>query len=167
MTRATTLHLLVGPVGAGKTTYGRQLAAKHAGVFLDLDAWMVRLFGADPRPPDNVIAWYLERRGRCRELLWDVTLDMLRAGIDVVLELGLVTAADRTAFYEKSRAEDLHLAVYLLDAPRDVRRDRVLRRNEAPGPFTQVVPPAFFERASDTWEPPSESECTAWGIIEA
>ncbi len=166
MTRASTLHLLVGPVGAGKTTYGRRRASRSGGVFLDLDVWMVRLFGADPRPLDNVIAWYLERRERCRGLLWDVSLDVLRGGQDVVLELGLVTVVDREAFYEKARAEDVRLVVYLVDAPRDVRRERVLKRNEAPGPFTQIVPLEHFERASDIWEAPSERERVTHGIID-
>lgn len=166
MTRPSTLHLLVGPVGAGKTTYGQRYATRTTSVFLDLDTWMIRLFGADPRPQENLIAWYLERRERCRGLLWDVTLDVLRGGVDVVLECGLVTTADREAFYESARAEDVRLLVYLLDAPRDVRRERVLQRNHSPGPFTQIVPLEFFERASDTWQPPSESERATWGIID-
>ena len=135
-------------------------------MFLDLDVWMVRLFGADPRPQDNVIAWYLDRRERCRGLLWDVALDVLRGGVDVVLEFGLVTIADREAFYEKAQDEDLRLVVYLVDAPRDVRRERVLRRNKTPSPFSQIVPIEFFERASDIWQPPSDSERAARGIID-
>lgn len=166
MTRTGTLHLLIGPVGAGKTTYGQRLAARSVGVFLDLDAWMVRLFGADPRPQDNVIAWYLERRDRCRALLWDVAVDMLRSGVDVVLELGLVTVADREAIYDKISAEDLPLRVYLLDVPRDIRRERVLQRNKTPGPFTQIVPIAFFERASDLWQAPSDAERAQRSIID-
>lgn len=164
MTRPGTLHLLIGPVGAGKTTYGHRQATRS--LFLDLDVWMVRLFGADPRPEGDVLAWYLERRDRCRGLLWDVALDALRGGMDVYLELGLVTVVEREAFYEKVRAEDLPMRVYLVDAPRDIRRERVLRRNESPGPFTQVVPPAFFERASDVWQPPAEAERAAQGIID-
>lgn len=166
MTRTGTLHLLIGPVGAGKTTHGQRQAMRSGGVFLDLDAWMVRLFGADPRPQDGVIAWYLERRERCRSLLWDVANDVLRSGVDVVLELGLVTVADREAFYEKAHDEDLSLRVYLVDAPRDVRRERVLQRNKTPGPFTQIVPIEFFERASDLWQPPADAERARWNILD-
>lgn len=166
MTRASTLHLLVGPVGAGKTTYGQRLSTRNGGVFLDLDVWMVRLFGADARPQDDVMSWYLERRERCRGLLWDVALEVLRGGMDIVLEFGLVTVADREAFYEQARAEDLRLLVYLVDAPRDVRRERVLQRNNAPGPFTQIVPLELFERASDIWQPPSEPERAERRIID-
>lgn len=161
------LHLLIGPVGAGKTTYAQRRVASAASVFLDVDTWMVRLFGADPRPPQDVLAWYLERRERCRGLIWDTALSVLDAGRDVWLELGLVLAAEREGFYERARAAELGLVVHLLDAPREVRWERVLNRNQSPGPFTQVVPPEIFERASDAWEPPSELERTRWSIVDA
>jgi dephospho-CoA kinase len=47
---------------------------------------------------------------------------------------------------------DLRLTI-VVDAARDVRRERVLQRNKTPGPFTQIVPIEFFERASDIWQP--------------
>jgi predicted kinase len=84
----------------------------------------------------------------------------------VLLEAGLVSAVDREAFYRRARAEDLRTIVYLVDAPRDVRRERVLRRNQVPTEFTQIVPLAFFERASDAWEAPSDAEREAWGIVD-
>jgi predicted kinase len=161
-----TLTLLIGPVGAGKSTYARRHVAQGSLVFLDIDTWMVRLFGADTRPGENAIAWYLERRERCRRLVWDVALDVLGCGTDVFLELGLVTAPEREKFYARARDEGLKFAVHLLDAPRDVRRERVLGRNQTPGPFTQVVPLEFFERASDAWQPPSEAERATRGILD-
>lgn len=161
-----TLNLIVGPVGAGKTTFARQHVAREGGVFLDLDSWMVRLYGKDTRPNENVLAWYLERRERCRMLLWDISLDIVGSGTDVFLELGLVSAIERQAFYSKARDADLELTVYLADASRDVRRQRVIQRNNSAGQHTQVVPLEFFERASDAWEPPSEDEHRAMRIIE-
>ena len=161
------LHLLIGPVGAGKTTFASQRVARSAAVFLDLDAWMVRLFGADPRPPEGVMAWYLERRERCRSVMWDTALGILGAGTDVYLEIGLLTKGERQAFYEMARLDETELVIHLLDAPREIRRERVLLRNRSPGPSTQIVPPELFERASDAWEPPDESERRAWGIVDA
>ena len=166
MAGAGTLHLLIGPVGAGKTTYARRRVATSPGLVLDLDSWMVRLFGADPRPREDVMDWYLERRDRCRGLLWDTALDVLRCGSDVFLELGLIAAVEREALYTKALDEGLRWSVYLLDAPRDVRRERVEQRNRAAGPFTQVVPIEFFERASDAWQAPSEAERSAWRIVD-
>jgi predicted kinase len=161
-----TLHLLIGPVGAGKTTYAVRKAAASRAVVLDLDSWMVRLFGADPRPQKDVMDWYLERRDRCRSLIWDVALDVLRCGSDVYLELGLIAAVEREAFYAKAHVEGLRWGIYLLDAPRDARRERVEHRNRTAGPTTQIVPLEFFERASDAWQPPSEAERATWNITD-
>ncbi len=160
------LHLLIGPVGAGKSTLARRSTARQGGIFLDLDAWMVRIYGGDTRPSDNVVAWYLERGERIRGLLWDTTLDILAAGTDVYLEFGLVAAAERDAFYAKAREHELDLTVYFLDAPRDVRRERVSQRNASADAHTQVVPIEFFERASDAWEPPSDSERSAVNLVD-
>lgn len=161
-----TLHLVIGPVGAGKSTFARQRALQTGAVFLDLDHWMVRLFGKDTRPEENVLDWYLERRERCRALLWDLALDILAASTDVYLELGLVAARERETYYARARAEDLRVTVYLLDAPRDLRRERVAERNRAAGDNTQVVPLHFFELASDAWQPPSEMEREQVSIVE-
>ena len=165
-----TLHLLVGPVGAGKSTWARRRVARDGGVFLDLDAWMVRLYGGDPRPPEDRpqerVAWYLERRARCQGLLWDVSVEILSAGVDVVLEIGLVRRAEREDTYARARAQDLALVVHAFDAPRSLRRERVAERNACAGPHTQIVPPEFFERASDAWEPVTPSERAAWNVVD-
>src|SRR5690606_39489497 len=94
-----TLQLLIGPVGAGKTTYAQRRIQHAPAVFLDLDSWMVRLFGGDRRPSEGVLPWYLERRDRCRGLLWDTALNVLSCGSDVIVELGLVGRAEREEFY--------------------------------------------------------------------
>jgi predicted kinase len=162
----STLNLVIGPVGAGKTTFARQRAVKERAVFLDLDTWMVRLFGKDTRPQENVIAWYLERRDRCRALLWDLACEILSSGADVFLELGLVASHERETFYAKARAGDLQLIVYLLDESRDIRRERIVERNRSAGEHTQIVPMPFFEVASDAWQTPTEAERKAMGIID-
>ncbi len=166
MTPRGKLHVLVGPVGAGKTTYAERRVAQSPAVFLELDSWMVRLFGADPRPPDDVLAWYLERRERCRALLWDVAVKAVDSGADVWIETGLLTEAERQAFFAKVRSLDIELQVFVLDAPRDIRRERVTQRNASPRPDTQIVPPAFFERASDVWEPLSAAERAGIDVVD-
>ena len=161
-----TLHLLIGPVGAGKSTWAARWSAHRPALVLDLDTCMVRLFGEDTRPESGVMQWYMARRARVSALLWQTAVQALHAGADVVLELGLVTAAEREAACRTALAEGFQPVVHLIDAPRDVRRERVERRNREAGPHTQVVPPAFFERASDAWEPVSAAEREAWAILD-
>lgn len=76
-----------------------------------------------------------------------------------MLEIGLVQRPERDAFYRRIGDAGYGLTVYLLDAPREVRRERVMRRNEEQGPtFAQVVPLDFFELASDMWQEPDDIE---------
>ena len=156
------VRLVIGPVGAGKSTWCRARAARDRAVHLNLDAWMARLYGADPRPAEGRLAWYLERRERCFAQIWAVATDLLDVGTDVILEVGLLRRAERAAFYAQVDAIDAELSVTVLDAPIEVRRARVLQRNIDRGPtFSVEVPPEFFEIASAAWEPPDADERTA------
>ena len=61
-----------------------------------------------------------------------------------------------------TRMEDAGFAftLHVLEASRDVRRARVMKRNADKGDtFAMEVPEAFFELASDMWERPDASEC--------
>lgn len=55
MSELGTLRLVVGPVGAGKSTFASRRVADGSGVFFELDPWMVRLFGDDARPKGDVL----------------------------------------------------------------------------------------------------------------
>jgi uncharacterized glyoxalase superfamily protein PhnB/predicted kinase len=153
------VHLVLGPVGAGKSTFALRLTREQQGIRLTLDAWMASLFRAD-RPDDGVIAWYQERAARCIEQIWAVASQALEAGTDAVLELGLLKRLEREQMYRRIEDAGFEATVHVLDASRDVRRARVEERNRAQGAtFSMVVPPGIFELASDLWEPPGASEC--------
>jgi len=159
-----TIYLVEGPVGAGKSTFAAQLSHERSAVHLALDEWMARLFGPD-RPEVGTMQWYLERKDRCIEQIWRVASAMIEAGANVVLELGLIQRASRHAFYARADASGLELRVLVLDAPREVRRQRVQRRNAQKGAtFAMEVPDHVFDLASDLWEPPDDEEAQKRGI---
>lgn len=153
------LHLIVGPVGAGKSTFARALCRERSAVRLTLDEWMAVLFRPD-RPAAGIVEWYVERTERCIEQMWRVACSTIDAGTDVVLEIGLIQRRDRQRFYDRVDTSGHELTIYVLDAPRELRRERVEARNLAQGPtFSMVVPPQIFELASDLWQPPDADEC--------
>ncbi|MFP2907785.1 AAA family ATPase [Pyxidicoccus sp. 3LFB2] len=154
------IHLVVGPVAAGKSTFALQLCKEHRAVRMNLDEWMAGLFSPD-RPPGGSLEWYIERTGRCIEQIWKQTARTLEAGSDVVLEIGLILRHDRERFFRRVDAAGYDLRVYVLDAPREVRRRRLEQRNRERGEtFSMEVPLAFFEFASDRWEPLDDVECS-------
>jgi predicted kinase len=160
----TVLHLIEGPVGAGKSTYAGKLALSEGAVHLNLDEWMVNLFSAD-RPAEGFMTWYAERKDRCIEQIWRVAERLLEADISAVLELGLVQRAARDHFYGRVDAAGHTLKVHVLDADVETRRQRVRLRNETgSGTYRMVVPDEIFELANRAWEAPDAAECEARDI---
>jgi len=152
------VFLVEGPVGAGKSTFSEDLSHKVDAPHLNLDSWMARLFRPD-RPTTGIIEWYLERKDRCVEQIWDVALRVLNSKCDVILELGLVQSESRLQMYERIKESGHEVLVYVLDSPRKERKERVRNRNLIKGTtFSMEVPDEIFEIASDMWEEPNDIE---------
>ena len=165
---APRIHLVIGPVGAGKSTFVRQLVRQHHAAPMNLDDWMATLFSPDRpnQPGADVMAWYVPRTLRCLDQIWKTAEAVLSAGTDVVLEVGLIQQHQREDFYARMGAWADHLVVYVLDAPRELRRERVERRNAERGEtFSMVVPPHIFELASNLWQPPADAECAERKVV--
>ncbi|MDH5694108.1 MAG: ATP-binding protein [Gammaproteobacteria bacterium] len=153
-----TIYLIEGPVGSGKSTIAMQLSEEHSAPRLILDEWMAILFNAD-RPAGGSIEWYMERKERCLDQILKVASSILLSSSNVVLELGLIRQSDRFKFYEWVDLVGVPLEIAVVDAPREIRRDRVKERNRTKGStYFMEVPEHIFEVASDMWEPVDESE---------
>lgn len=158
------VHLIEGPVGAGKSTFAKSMVLRSGGIHVPLDEWFAKLFSPD-RPTTDFVSWYIERKKRLHELIWSHARNIVASGKDAILELGLIQRQSRVAFYQQVIDEGIDLAVHVLDAPREVRRLRVQRRNAERGPtFSMIVPDTVFEAASDMWEPPDEIELSTFSI---
>ena len=105
--------------------------------------------------------WYVERKHRCIEQIWNLTCDLIDTGTNAILELGLVQSQDREDLYSRVDSSGYELKVYVLEASEDVRRQRVRDRNETKGEtFKMEVPDEIFELASSMWQAPDDAECS-------
>lgn len=153
-----TLHLVAGPIGAGKTTYAQALARREGAVAFVLDEWGARLFGPDVDGPLD-FGWMLERLGRCQALIWSTATDVLGAGTSVVLDLGLMRREHRDRLRQMAEAAGLSVQWHFVDAPLEVRRARVAGRNETRGEtFAREVTPEMFAMIEALYEPPAPAE---------
>ena len=155
---SATLHVIFGPCGAGKTTYAHAFARREAAVPFILDEWGARLFGPDVHGPVDLV-WMLERLGRCSALIWSTTVAVLAAGTSVILDMGLMRRADRDRIRQSAEATGLPVQWHFVDAPREVRRARVVSRNTAKGEtFVREVPPEMFDFFEGLYEAPDPGE---------
>jgi predicted kinase len=153
-----TLNVIFGPCAAGKTTYARALAERELAVPFVLDEWGARLFSADLQGPIE-FPWMLERLGRCNALIWSTAEAVLAAGASVVLDVGAMRQADRERIRQMASAKGLSLQWHFVNAPQEVRRDRVAVRNAAKGEtFVMEVTPQMFEILEAIYEPPRPDE---------
>lgn len=124
----TMLSLIVGNVGAGKSTYASNLAQNTNAYIFSGDQWFKTLFFPDmPSPPSY--EWALERTERIELQICLEALKMLARDIPVILDLGFFAQKQRTRvmtyFLERQHSPQLHY----LDVEKDTRWQRVDQRN--------------------------------------
>ncbi|MEU5982465.1 ATP-binding protein [Streptomyces sp. NPDC047434] len=115
----TTLFLMVGLPGAGKTTRARQLAGEHGALRLTPDDWMLPLFGeAEPDGKRDVL------EGR---MLW-LALEAVKLGTDVVVDFGCWSRDERSAIRWLVEAEDACFRMIYLPVDEETQRARIAHR---------------------------------------
>ena len=162
-----TLHVIFGPSGAGKSTYAKQLARTEPAIHFAIDDWMARLFAADmPEPLE--FEWMMSRVERCEAQIWSVAAAAMAAGTSVVLDLGLMRKSDRARVAEIAEACELPLQFHFVTASSEVRRARVLERNEVRGEtFAIEVNPDMFDFIEGVYEAPDAAELRGAIISES
>ncbi|HVK43179.1 MAG TPA: ATP-binding protein [Phenylobacterium sp.] len=162
-----TLHVVFGPSGAGKSTYAKEFARREPAVHFAIDDWMARLFAADmPEPLE--FAWMMERIERCEAQIWSTAAGVIATGTSVILDLGLMRKSDRARVAEIAAAVELPIQFHFVTAPQDVRRLRVLERNEVRGEtFAISVTPEMFAFIEGVYEEPDAAELVGAIISES
>jgi predicted kinase len=117
-------HLIHGYLGAGKSTFARQLERDIPAIRFSHDEWMVRLYGNDP-PIEHFADFYR----RIYEQVEEIWLRCLELGIDVVLDFGFWSRQGRDETRAKISAIGAQAHLYRLTCPEDEAWQRIERRN--------------------------------------
>jgi len=152
------IHIVFGPLGAGKTTYARQLSAGEVATYFSIDQWMVDLFGADAPTPLNM-PWVTERVERCEHRIWLTAKNVVNCDGNVVLDLGFLKVANREKYIELARQESMQTKMHFVHAKRETRRLRVMARNEHKGDtYALHVTPEMFDFMDEQFENATHNE---------
>jgi|SRR3954469_25666442 predicted kinase len=146
------VHILTGPVGAGKTTYARQLESRGA-VRFSSDEWMLRLYGRDlPREVQD------RRLATCRRLFLDMTEELARVRVEVVLDCGFWRRSERQEARGRLARAGILVNTIHFDVPADVRWRRLEARNQAVPPDCHFITRPMFDTFESRYEPPGPDE---------
>lgn len=152
------LILVCGPTGVGKTTYTVALSKEIGAVRFSIDPWMKTLFSKDITTIEY--SWMIERVHRCYEQIWEVSEQILKLDGKVILDLGFTTKEQRSQFVERAKKLDITAEVHYLDAPPDIRRKRVKKRNQEKDPavYAIEVDDGMFDFMEPRFEIPDAEE---------
>jgi predicted kinase len=123
-----TIHALHGFLGSGKTTLARRLEQESPAFRFSSDEWMTVLYGHDP--PAELFGDYRARVLIVMRRYWTRALEL---GLDVVLDEGLWTRAERDALRAEAAVLGVPLVLYRLHTPEPLARQRIRERNRQPG----------------------------------
>ena len=107
MKEKSTLTLMVGLPGSGKTTLAKRLEEETGAVRFTPDEWHIFLFGDDFHDPQQH-QLHDSRHDRVEELMWSLGKELLQKGVSVILDFG---------FWAKEQREERRHAPPRLDRP--------------------------------------------------
>jgi predicted kinase len=144
-----TLHLICGLPGSGKTTLAKQLERDLPALRLAPDEWMARIVGD---------GYDDAKRAAVEAVQWEIAARALSLGVNVILENGFWSRAERDDFRKRAAAVGVETRLHFLDLPREELLRRLAVRNAAAPPDTFRVNAAQLDLWLRSFEPPSPDE---------
>ncbi len=152
---------ICGKICCGKTTYARRLCGRGAAL-LSIDEIMLALFGRDAGEKHDVYS------ARAERYLLAKAAELVFAGIDVVLDWGLWTAAKRREIRAYFGRLDIPFELYYIDIDEKTWRERIAARNHdvmLGRADAYLVDEGLALKFASIFEPPEKGETD--GVISA
>lgn len=145
----TTLHLMVGLPGVGKTTLARRIAAERCILRLTPDEWMAPLFGDGEAGGRRDV-----REGR---MIW-VAYRALCSGSSVILDFGCWTVQERYAIRAVCDCVGADFLLHYVELDERQRRARAADRWRTDAGTAFPMSDADHDRFLEAFVPPSVAE---------
>ena len=149
-----TIHMLCGFIGAGKTTFARQLESEVKGLRLNNDYVMTTLFGQEPQEQPTLSIY----RSRLEDIHLHYAERLLALNVDVIFDNGFWGRAVRDQMRAFATRNGASLKMYYIDTPLPVMRERLKTRavTEKDGNFR--ITPELWDRLLPLFEPPTRPD---------
>ena len=144
-----TLTLICGLPGAGKTTLAKRLEAERSALRLTPDDWMARL---------NIDLFDEPTRTAIEGLQWEIASRALALGIDVILDWGFWSRAERDDYRERATRLGARTELKYLEVAPSQLWQRLEARNAELLSVSASITIAQLEQYSRVFEPLTSDE---------
>jgi predicted kinase len=151
---AGVLHFFCGKAGAGKSTIARKIAEGARATLICEDVWLARLYGDQM----HTFADYRRMSERLKLVIGPLTVDLLQAGRNVVLDFPANTRSARAWFRSLCEQSGSDHVLHFVDSPDEVCLQRIARRNTEAPEGSHNLTPELFAYITSFFEPPEDGE---------
>lgn len=151
--------LICGKICSGKTTYAQKLMEETPAVILSSDQAVLELFGMYLGDEHEKITDKVE------QYLLKLSLDILNAGTNVILDWGFWTAADRTTINDYYNSHGIVPQWHYISCTHAQWEQNIQRRNSE---VSSGKTTAFFidrniaDKCLEAFEEPEQTEMDVW-----
>jgi len=143
------LHLVCGLPGSGKSSFAERLARDARALWLSPDVWMSRIVGD---------GYDEAKRAAVEAVQWDIAERALALGVDVILDNGFWSRAERDSCRARAHALGAETRLHYMDVPLAELHARLAARNRALPPDSFPVTSEDLDRWSLLFEAPADDE---------
>lgn len=143
------LHLICGLPASGKSTLASKLEQELPALRLAPDAW-IKKFNDDGHNKG--------KRKLVESIQWDVARQVLKLGVDVVLENGFWSKQEREQYRQQAAELGAETQLHFLDVPLEELKRRLVIRNANLPEGAFYIAPELIDRFALEFEAPTTEE---------
>jgi predicted kinase len=148
--RETTLYLMIGYPGAGKTTVAKWISEQTGAVHMWADVERNKMFGQPTHSQDESNTLYEALNRRAAQLL--------AKGKSVVFDTNFNRYADRQLLRDIAARNGARTVIVWIATPPDTARDRAVHSNVVRNGYDFTMSPEQFNTIANKLEAPHEDE---------
>lgn len=153
--------LLCGKIASGKSVYAKRICKEENAVLLSVDELVLSILGNDLGEKHDEIT------GRIQAYLFEKSVEIVRAGVNVLLDWGFWTRANRNAARAFYAAHEIPCEFHYIDTPEAVWHRNIDIRNRAVlagEDDSYYVDEGLLHKLESLFEAPQREEIDVWHV---